>query len=295
MRYKGFTLIELLVVIAVIGLLASIVLVSLGGARGKAKLATVKEFSASINHAFGINMIGRWSFEDADTSDTALDTSGFGRIGNLGGAAACTSANPGGACPEKKSADACGLSFGKCLSFDGVDDKVDMVPWFKPGHSTFTAAAWFNLNSSVAGISDSFPIFGSNQSQPFLGYNPVNKTFSHWRQWSPGSADTLWNVASLGNLADSTWHYVILSVNQETNPSNRTAELFVDGKSQGVKIIGNEGYTHDNGDFQRIGRDWSSSWSGLIDEVILFSEVVSLTQAQQLYAEGLLKHQLTQQ
>ena len=76
---RGFTLIELLVVISIIGMLASVVLASLSGARAKGVVAAAQTFDTHIYHAFGAGAYAIFNFDDGQVNPPT-DTSGNGIV-----------------------------------------------------------------------------------------------------------------------------------------------------------------------------------------------------------------------
>ena len=138
---KGFTLIELLVVIAVIGMLASIVLVSLRGTREKATMAQVLQFASQVNHALGAYAVGIWSFDEG-SGTTAMDSSGYGNDGTINGGASYN-------CSDTPFHEV-GSGAGKCsLGFDGVNDYMSIGDPANEsldfGEGSFTVSFWINI------------------------------------------------------------------------------------------------------------------------------------------------------
>ena len=283
---KGFTLIELLVVIAIIGLLASIVTVSLSSSQDRAKQAKIESFAAQVHHALAADAVGIWDFDDA-AAGTANDTSGLKNNGVFPGG----SSNPTSATNRYDQA-------GKAYSFDGGDyitagsgTTIDNLIT-----SSWTVSGWIKRNElgvshTLAGMGDSY---GAEQDRGFFLYVSVGNKATIFYRPTKGGADN----GFTGNVTiDMNWHHLTFVRNKGTN----LFYIYVDGvldNSGGTASTDITAFTLTRPFGIGVSNLGSSTvgpyMNGKIDEVRMYKSALSSAQIQQLYAEGLGEHSLTQ-
>lgn len=271
---KSFTLIELLVVIAIIGLLSSIVLVSMIGLQGKAKITKTLEFGQSVDHALGAYAIGSWSFDEG-SGTTARDGSGYGNNGAINGAV-YTADTPYAAAGREGA--------GKyALDFNGTSDYVS-IPYSSTLNTTedITISAWVYPTA----YRGSFAIIMSNAGSGSGGYvfALTNANVAFMSLVGVGFAGTNDNTVPL-----NAWSYVAGTWTSSTGRFRLyvNGKLGYDGSKAGT--IGTNTNNHSIGSYEPT--DLQRFFTGKIDEVRIYNQTLSISEIQKQYAEGLERHQ----
>ena len=288
---KSFTIIELLVVIAVIGFLTSIVAVKVNSARDKAKIAKSIQFSQSIYHALGSEAVGYWDFNEIIGGNTVRDVSGNGNTGTL------FPAVNGPALVD--SLVFSGGNLGKALSFDGVNDYIS-VPSSQsldstPGDliSAITIEAWIKPNT-VASAPDFRNIAAKKGNIDWEIYGLLTDE-DQTNVYFYIARETAGVFSIDASLKSDKWQHVV-GTYQGLPLLKGELNIYVDGeKRDGYGLSGYIGPSTKKlfmgGGSATEGSSFSAYYfDGLIDEVRIYKQALTIGQIQKHYAEGLEKH-----
>jgi prepilin-type N-terminal cleavage/methylation domain-containing protein len=273
LEQKGFTIIELLVVIAIIGVLASIVLVSLSGTRDRAQIAKTLLYSNQVYHSLGADIAGNWNFDEG-SGTTALDSSGYNNNGTINGGAAYTTDTPH---------KAAGQGAGKyALSFDGVNGYVN-VPKLSAVSAPYSVSLWF-YPKELSRTQTLFYPRGTNPSAyPAFNFHSNNKLLAYCGPDKYRYGSKTFNTGDLNK-----WWHVVFVVKDGTSLTDW--KVYLNGSDDTGSSANNTGTYYDPSSWAYIGAG-QGYFNGLIDEVQIYSRALTALEIQQHYVEGLPRHQ----
>ena len=255
-KHKGFTLIELLVVVSIIGLLSSVALVSLNSARVKGRIAAGQNFSLSLKHTTGDELIGEWSFNN----DTFDDVSGWENEGL-----------PQGGLSSDDFIDGV---VGRAVAFDGVDDFINVGSFNDlSGASQFTLEFWANLDQGQGYV------FWRD-----LGFLvQVEATRYRFR----ANLDNDWRGTFYADHVLNEWQHIAITWDGTNTKIYVNGALKTDSTADSAYSI----MSIQTNDLNIGFRPGLGYLDGDIDDVRMYRKAFNSAQIQQHYAEGLKDHQ----
>jgi len=204
-----------------------------------------------------------WLQFDEKAGNIAYDQSGFGNNGTIYGATFVNS------------------PFLYALSFDGVDDKVDLGNVLNMGTGEFSISCW--AKSFETGATKGF--LGKKESVSAVASKGYGLGLvSAGTKWGFRVGDGTYGVSAEGSLVvKGEWVFLV-----GTFDSTKTARLYVNGNLAGSMRNANIGSIDTTATF-KVGA-MESYWNGIIDEVMVFNRVLSAQEIRALYLKGLKTH-----
>jgi prepilin-type N-terminal cleavage/methylation domain-containing protein len=261
MKNRAFTLLELLVVITIIGILASVVVVSMSGSTDSATIAKGKAYSQQVHALLGHEAVGVWNFDEGE-GDTVYDILGYGNHGTFVGDTHFVDSDIGG----------------YALSFDGTGDYVDCGEDESLNIiEAITIETWVKINSldntwrAIIEVTPHFPIKQTTENKIRFQVNTVN-----------GSNNILFTSPKI-----ETWYH--LSLTYDNNNLLDGLIAYVDGIRIGNNNT-NSGFLSSITSVWKISNQTApptQSFNGLIDNVRIYSAALPSAEIQKHYVQGL--------